>query len=1107
MADDYSINAKITADASGFKKGVNEAQKASQSLSKSVSGMIQGLGKSGLVGALGAVGLATGGVTAVLGVAKKTFQAVSKVVNECSEAYRKQYQAEIGLETAVKNSPYIDGSATRALKSFASEMQSISNIGDEEVLPMMTKLIASGRTQAETMNIIKVATDMSADGTISFETAITQLNATLNGNIGRLGLQYGELKNLTEEELRNGKAVEILGAKYEGLAESTADSNKQLKNALGDLKENLGASFEKALSPMRKYFTEVVTNLNNAISKSRELKGAVKEVFSDDGVNVDASTNNLQIAFNEALAKQREVTQNQKQYLELYGAYINKTTDEVYLSYQNQISELNKQIKDISEELNKRKRESDAQAKARKEAEEQAEAEKKINDLKQKYLEKIAEQEAKWNNIKIVTGEAVKNEEKLKFYQEQLVAIMTESGGAITKNNQYYKDQKKIIEDLVKLIQEEGGSIEDLGDVTEVTKTKFQIFFDELSKELKASQKTLKDYVKMASSALGKMFETLGKELVEGSVSWKSYAKIAVESIAEVLKSLAAQLSAMAVARIANYDYATAAVAAAGATAALIASGALSQVAKGLDNVKESADNAGKSVEQFKESLQNIDTSFTRSSSDVLQTIRKYNEEYKQLKATADSAYDAYWEANQKAGEAFSKYYSELQRLGYKRSDGSYYLVGSALSYVNSLEEEYNKLNSQANSLYSQYKQLNNLAKQAKTAMKNAGKEVIENYKKQADSVSETVSAYKELYSSAKDYKSLLERWNLYSSKSQATLILESLFGENNLYKQLKEAETYYEILFQEQRSNVSKIVSNLYGEITQTGKKIGETLVSSIVSGASKADFMGQMKDYIRQTLIQLTVYTESFQEQLAEIGNSLSSALIVGNKVNLRNVKKQIESLYDNAVKKAKEAEDVISYVFRDLGATVEESISDFGQNIANTLIDSLSNGLDQSNFLDSIKKWIRKMLIQTVVYTKAMKSEIEAIGNAISKGLSEGFTDTTLHEIRRDLSWVFEQANKTITNIDDVLNSVFSGYATGTNNALSGLHLVGEAGPELVRFKGGEQVLNNRNTQKALSGMNGTTINQNVTFNNLADTTAFAMMNQLKQYNRQMAINGVI
>ena len=86
-------------------------------------------------------------------------------------------------------------------------------------------------------------------------------------------------------------------------------------------------------------------------------------------------------------------------------------------------------------------------------------------------------------------------------------------------------------------------------------------------------------------------------------------------------------------------------------------------------------------------------------------------------------------------------------------------------------------------------------------------------------------------------------------------------------------------------------------------------------------------------------------------------------------------------------------------------------------------------------------------------------------------------------------------------------FFGFANGTNNAPRGLALVGEAGPELVRFNGGEQVLNNRNTQKALADMgNGSNV-FNVTFNNTQDTTAFAMMSQLKRYQRNLAFNGVL
>ena len=90
---------------------------------------------------------------------------------------------------------------------------------------------------------------------------------------------------------------------------------------------------------------------------------------------------------------------------------------------------------------------------------------------------------------------------------------------------------------------------------------------------------------------------------------------------------------------------------------------------------------------------------------------------------------------------------------------------------------------------------------------------------------------------------------------------------------------------------------------------------------------------------------------------------------------------------------------------------------------------------------------------------------------------------------------------------LGHLFGWWAKGTNNAPAGLSIVGEAGPELVKFRGGEQVLNNRNTNKALAEMGGKTNNFNVTFNNLQDTTAFNMMQQLKAYNRQMAINGII
>ena len=185
--------------------------------------------------------------------------------------------------------------------------------------------------------------------------------------------------------------------------------------------------------------------------------------------------------------------------------------------------------------------------------------------------------------------------------------------------------------------------------------------------------------------------------------------------------------------------------------------------------------------------------------------------------------------------------------------------------------------------------------------------------------------------------------------------------------------------------------------------------------------------------------------------------------------------------------------------------EDLQDMGLTVGENLVNAIADGMSQADFLTSMKDYIRKAIIQTVVYTETLQHEIAQIGATISKGIAEGFTDTGLHEIKRDLSYIFYMAQNSISKIDSVLDNVFSGYATGTQNATRGLHLVGEAGPELVKFRGGEQVLNANNTQKALNGA-GTTINQNVTFNNLNDTSAFAMMQQFKRYNREMSINGI-
>lgn len=185
---------------------------------------------------------------------------------------------------------------------------------------------------------------------------------------------------------------------------------------------------------------------------------------------------------------------------------------------------------------------------------------------------------------------------------------------------------------------------------------------------------------------------------------------------------------------------------------------------------------------------------------------------------------------------------------------------------------------------------------------------------------------------------------------------------------------------------------------------------------------------------------------------------------------------------------AKDWFGNLFGDIGKSLSNFVSDaskklqaVGDKINEKVITPMKNGIE--NFADGVKNVATKV-------GEGVKTVATNVGNGIKTAATTVGTGI----------------KNTVSNIGSGIKNFFH-FATGTQQAPSGLALVGEAGPELVKFRGGEQVINNKNTQKLLAGNGGNNNNFNVTFNNLQDTTAYAMLQQLKQYNRQMAINGVI
>ena len=236
---------------------------------------------SGLTGAINRVGKAAGVASAAYFGAKGLIGAFSSVI----EASARQEQAEKALEVAL-------GRTSTALLNQASSLQQMTTAGDEAIIEQQAFLASLKFTENQIKTIIPVALDLSAATGISLESAVRNTSKTFSGLAGELGELVPQLRELTQEEMKAGKAVEVLGDLFEGQAakqsETLAGSLTQMSNAVGDAGEAIGS----LLSP-------VVISTANAIKTLAEGVGSVIERFQDfgkevDGVLIDEKTTEIE---------------------------------------------------------------------------------------------------------------------------------------------------------------------------------------------------------------------------------------------------------------------------------------------------------------------------------------------------------------------------------------------------------------------------------------------------------------------------------------------------------------------------------------------------------------------------------------------------------------------------------------------------------------------------------------------------------------------------------------------------------------------------------------------------------------------------------------------
>ena len=455
MADDGEVRIRTEIDNTNLDKGLKDATKKVKDAAKDIGKGTKatnalkvafnetGGAASGFASQMGSVASAGGpiaaGITAAIMVTKKYIE----TLKAANEAYKVQEKAEKALQKAAENNPYLQKESIQRLKEYASKLQEVSNYGDEGTIDIMAQLASTGRTEAEIMKIVGAAADYAAAKHIDLKTAAETLNSTYSGMAGTVGKQITEIKDLTDEQLKNGDAIDLIASKYKGFAKEAVDTGIQAKNSFGDFMESIGKianpMFEAMSEKARDFWNfmgEQTNKFNDFLeTQSRKWGGTKKAV--DKGVDAINRTYTNKTTGEESRGVELQKTEYLK-WLKEELEWREKLTEEeesVLFQITNELG-----VRERAEKLAKEEAE-DAQKKATTEAKAQETA-KTANDIATESNKKLKEALYALEVEAKAKGQAVNTQDRYNVYLNSYIDLLTKTNGLIKEG--YPIEQKRL---------------------------------------------------------------------------------------------------------------------------------------------------------------------------------------------------------------------------------------------------------------------------------------------------------------------------------------------------------------------------------------------------------------------------------------------------------------------------------------------------------------------------------------------------------------------------------------------------------------------------------------------------------------------------------------
>lgn len=260
-------------------------------------------------------------------------QAAFNGIIQSTEAFREQERAVLSLNNTLANAGVYSDSYSKHIQELASTIQGYSNYGDEAIIKAQALGQSFiGQTKI-TDQLTKATVDFAAATGMDLQQAFTLVGKSIGSPTNALA-RYGiELnKNMSDSEKMAAIATQ-LGNRFDGQAKQMANASAQLKNALGDLAEQLGGVFNPMVEATQKVLIKATNALTDWIKKTRE-----------------ASKQNDINALNEALKYQQEQLKNATgEEKKLWEQRIAQT--QKYLNVQKQTTITNKKPVKVSDEV------------------------------------------------------------------------------------------------------------------------------------------------------------------------------------------------------------------------------------------------------------------------------------------------------------------------------------------------------------------------------------------------------------------------------------------------------------------------------------------------------------------------------------------------------------------------------------------------------------------------------------------------------------------------------------------------------------------------------------------------------------------------------------